>query len=312
MALERSSIRLLEVPYDSGQYGVRMGAGPLALAAAGADRQLRDRGHAVQSRRLLVDTEWNSELKTAFALHRIVAGEVTAAHEAGQVPVLLSGNCNATLGVLAGLAASVPRLGLLWFDAHGDFNTPDIDRNGFLDGQGVAMITGRCWTAATASVPGFRALADEQIMLIGTRDRDVWEAEALRGSQIVVLTPDQARDIGTVGASVEALAGQVEKVHIHIDLDVFDPSIAAANSYAAPNGLFPNEVSAVLRQAVQRLPITSATLSAWDPSYDHDGRLRNIALELVQLIAESHVRSSHDFLKAASAHSACWRRIRKP
>jgi arginase len=107
------------------------------------------------------DAEWNGELVTAFTLHRIIAGEVTAARDAGQVPVLLSGNCNATLGVLAGLAASVPRRGLLWFDAHGDFNTPDIDRNGFLDGQGVAMITGRCWTAATAAVPGFRALADE-------------------------------------------------------------------------------------------------------------------------------------------------------
>jgi arginase len=283
--LGRSPIRLLEVPYDSGQYGVRMGAVPLALAA-GADRQLRDRGHTVQSRRLLSDAEWNGELVTAFALHRIIAEEVTAAHDASQVPVLLSGNCNATLGVLAGLAASVPRLGLVWFDAHGDFNTPDTDRNGFLDGQGVAMITGRCWTAATASVPGFRALADEQVVLIGTRDLDSQEAEALRGSQITVLTPDQARDIGTVDASMAALAGQADGVHIHIDLDVFDPSIAAANSYAAPHGLFPDEVSAVLRQAAQRLPITSATLSAWDPSHDHNGHLRNIALELIQLLAE--------------------------
>jgi arginase len=280
-----SSIRLLEVPYDSGHFGMRMGAGPLALAEAGAARRLRDRGHSVQQQRLSLGSAWQAELVTAFELHRLIAAETSAALAAGQVPMMLSGNCNATVGVLAGLASSVRRLGLVWFDAHGDFNTPDIDPGGFLDGQGVAMITGRCWTAATSAVPGFRSLADEQVLLVGTRSLDEREADALRGSNIASLPPVQARDGSSVAAAAAALAGRVDRVHIHIDLDVHDPSIAPANSYAASDGLLADDVHAVLRQIAGRMPITSATLSAWDPSYDSDGNMREVALDLLQLLA---------------------------
>jgi arginase len=280
-----SSIRLLEVPYDSGRYGMRMGAGPLALAEAGAARRLRDRGHTVQQRRLSLHSPWHAELGTAFELHRMIAAETAAAQSAGQVPMLLSGNCNATVGVLAGLAASVPRLGVIWFDAHGDFNTPDTDSGGFLDGQGVAMITGRCWATATSTVPGFHALADEQVLLVGTRSLDEPEADALRASNIVTLSPVQARERNSVAAAVAALAGRADQVHIHIDLDVHDPSIAPANSYAAADGMLPDDVHAVLHLIAGQMPITSATLSAWDPSYDRDGRMRDVALDLLELLA---------------------------
>jgi arginase len=229
---------------------------------------------------------WHAELATAFELHRLIAAETVAAQAAGQVPMLLAGNCNATLGVLAGLSTGVRRLGLVWFDAHGDFNTPDIDPGGFLDGQGVAMITGRCWRAATSTVPGFRPLADDQVLLVGTRSLDEREAEALRDSGIVSLPPAQARDGSAVAAAVAALAERADRVHIHIDLDVHDPSIAPANSYAAPDGLLADEVYAVLRRVAGRMPITSATLSAWDPTYDSDGRMRGVALDLLHVLAD--------------------------
>jgi arginase len=281
-----SSIRLLEVPYDSGHYGTRMGAGPLALAQAGAARRLRDRGHAVRQRRLSVSTAWQAELVTAFELHRLIAAETAAAMAAGEVPILLSGNCNATVGALAGLAASVPRLGVVWFDAHGDFNTPETDPRGFLDGQGVAMITGRCWRAATSTVPGFRALADDQVLLVGTRSLDDREAAALHDSGIASLPPAQARHSASVTAAVAKLAGRVDRVHVHVDLDVHDPSIAPANSYATPDGLLPSDVHAVLRHVAEQVPISSATLSAWDPGYDTEGRMRAVALDVLHLLAD--------------------------
>jgi arginase len=128
-------VRLLEVPYDSGHRDVRMGAGPLALAAAGAAARLRDEGHEVHER-LIEASSWRAEVVTAFELQRLVADEAAAARADCQVPILLSGNCNTTVGMLAGLAAANRRTGVVWFDAHGDFNTPDIDEGGFLDGQG--------------------------------------------------------------------------------------------------------------------------------------------------------------------------------
>jgi arginase len=89
-----------------------------------------------------------------------------------------------------------------------------------------------------------------------------------------------------VAAAVAALAERADRVHIHIDLDVHDPSIAPANSYAAPDGLLADEVHAVLRRVAGRMPITSATLSAWDPGYDGDGRMREVALDLLHILAD--------------------------
>jgi arginase len=97
--------------------------------------------------------------------------------------------------------------------------------------------------------------------------------------------PVQARDGASVTTAVANLANRVDRVHIHVDLDVHDPSIAPANSYAIPDGLLPNDVHAVLRQVAEQVPIGSATLSAWDPGYDTENRMRGVALDAPHLLA---------------------------
>jgi len=61
---------------------------------------------------------------------------------------------------------------VLWFDAHGDFNTPESTLGGFLDGMALAIATGRCWTGLAATVPGFTPVAEENVVLVGARDLD--------------------------------------------------------------------------------------------------------------------------------------------
>ena len=272
-------VRLLVAPYDSGRRDVRMGAGPLALLRAGAAERL-----GTDDVRVLEPAgEWRAELATAFELHRLVAGEVADAVDAGQVPVLLSGNCHATLGVLGGLAGR--RVGLLWLDAHGDFNTPDEDESGFLDGQGLAIAVGRCWRAAAARIPGFAPLPERDVVLLGARDVTEAQAAVLRRSGLTWLEPARARDPDLLTATLADLARRVDVVHLHVDLDVHDPSIAPANGYAAPGGLSAEEVRQVLRLAAAHLPVVSATLASWDPSYDVADRLRDTALALLEEIA---------------------------
>jgi arginase len=70
-----------------------------------------------------------------FELQRLVAIEAAAARPAGHAPVLLSGNCSTTVGMLAALTTPDRRAGLVWFDAHGDFNTPKPTRRGFWTGR---------------------------------------------------------------------------------------------------------------------------------------------------------------------------------
>jgi arginase len=272
------------VPYDSGQRDVRMGAGPLALVRAGAAGRLREQGRDVDER-LIEASSWRAELRTAFELQRAVAVEAAASRAAGRIPLLLSGNCNTTAGMIAALTASGRRVGLVWFDAHGDFNTPSTDGDGFLDGQGLAMMVGRCWAEALAGVPGFRALPEDRVLLVGARSLDPGEEEALRGSAVTWLPPDGARDAARLRPAVEALAARVDVVHLHVDLDVHDPSIAPANGYAAADGLSAVEVREVVRQVGGRIPVGSATVASYDPSFDPHGRMAEAALSLLVELA---------------------------
>ena len=278
-------VRVSVVPYDSGVFNARMGAGPLALAA-GAVQRLRSHGHATEEFVLQpARAGWRAELRTAFELHHVIAGAVTTARERGQLPLLLSGNCNGTLGVLAGLASGARRLGLVWLDAHGDFNTPQTDRSGFLDGQALAMVVGRCWQAVTSAVPGFRPLPEPRVLLIGARSLDEAEEASLRRSGITWLTPAQARDPGHVAAALTTLVREADVVHFHVDLDVYDPSIAPANSYAAPDGLLAGDVQRIVAQTADRVPIVSAALASYDPTLDPAARLRDTAIDLAGKLA---------------------------
>lgn len=281
----RPPVRLLRSPYDSGHAGVRMGAGPTALAEAGAADRLRRRGHVVTEQVVEPSAAWRAEVATAFELSRLVAGAVTTACASGEVPVLLSGNCNTTLGVLAGLAASGRRVGLLWLDAHGDFNTPEEDTGGFLDGQGLAIAVGRCWTALAGGVPGFVPLAERDVVLVGARDLTPAQQEVLRRSGVAWLPPDRVRDGAAFDVALDGLADRVDVVHWHVDLDVYDPAIAPANGYAAPGGLSAGDVLDLFERTAAQLPVASATLASYDPSYDREGRLRDTALDLLEAVA---------------------------
>jgi arginase len=284
MTADPRPVRLLVVPYDSGHRGMRMGAGPPALVRAGAVRHLRRQGHEVYER-VIEAPSWRAEIRTAFELQKLVAIEAATARVAGHVPMLLSGNCNTTVGMVAALTAPDRRVGVVWFDAHGDFNTPDIDAGGFLDGQGLAMIVGRCWRALTSSVPGFRPVPENRVMLVGARSLDAAEEPALRESSVSWLSPGGARDLTGLRHAVEALAAHVDVVHIHVDLDVHDPSIAPANSYAAPDGMSAGEVQEVVSQVADRIPVASAALASYDPAYDPHGRMAHTALALLGQLA---------------------------
>jgi arginase len=277
-------VRFLVVPYDSGQRGVRMGAGPEALAADGAAR-LRESGHAVAEQVIDPPPGWRAELRTAFELHHAIAQAVTDARRQGEVPLVLSGNCNATLGALAGLGGARRRLGLVWLDAHADFNTPDTDPGGFLDGQGLAMAAGRCWDALTSGIPGFVPVLEHRVLLVGARSLGDAEHRALRQSAIGCLPPASTRQAGSLAAALGQLARDVDVVHFHLDLDVHDPSVAPANEYAEPGGLFPEDVQRVLLETAARLPVASACLASYDPAFDPTGALKTAALSMIDLVA---------------------------
>ncbi|WP_162184905.1 arginase family protein [Allokutzneria albata] len=268
--------RLVLAPFDSGHRDRRMGAGPFDLLRHGAAELLdADQVITVESDR----PEFPQEVRTAFEVQRAVAAQVRQAVSEGSAPVVLSGNCNATVGVVSGLSTPDDDLAVVWLDAHADLNTPETTTSGFVDGMGLSVLTGRCWATLAGTVPGFRPVPDDQVLLVGARDLAPQERAVLAGSGIRLL-PATADDVA--GA---ALPPRVRRVHLHIDLDVHDSRLVGpANEYAVPDGPDAAEVRRIVEAVSARFPVVSATFAAYDPAVDVDGAVRAAALDLIELI----------------------------
>lgn len=276
-------IRLIDVPYDSGHRGVRHGAGPGVLVAAGAAGRLAASGADVSAAPVRLPDGLGLENGTSVAVMRAVADEVARAVGVGASPVVLAGNCGVTLGVVAGLgAASGSRIGVLWCDAHGDLQQPHTTASGFFDGMGLAMLTGRVWQTLAASVPGHTPLPDEAAVLVGGHDLDDAEEDLITGSALTHLPPRAFADGDAVTEVLDRLATEVDVIHLHVDLDVLDTAIAPANSYAVPGGVQPADLVRLAQEAAARRPLVSLTVASWDPTLDPQHRMRDTALDLLE------------------------------
>lgn len=274
-------VTVLCVPYDSGLHGVRMGAGPLRLLELGLADRLEQAGHRVTIDEARLPHP-SPEIAAAFALARWVAARVDAAASRGSFPLVLSGNCNATLGAVSGLRgmrggqSAAP--GVLWCDAHADFNTPETSVSGFLDGMALATLVGDCWMPLARTLPGFHPQPAGTVVLFGTRDIDATERERLDRRNIPIVPADAQPT--SLRAIASARWKALDGLHVHVDLDVLDPSAGRANTFAAPGGASLPHLLDMLTAASEQQPFRCATLSAYDPLADADGRAGEAALDI--------------------------------
>ena len=277
MSARGGDVHVLAVPYDSAHRARRMGAGPMHLVGCGLLDRLRETGARVELCELAPTSEsWVAEIGTAFDLDRQLAREVAAARLRSAFPLTLAGNCITSVGTVGGLGAGAT--GVLWFDAHGDFNTPETTIGGFLDGMALATVVGRCWRSLAAGVPGFTPVAEENVVLVGARDLDPAEAELLAASGVVHL---RAGDVATrLDAQLEALGRRVDQLYVHVDLDVLDASEGQVNVYSGGPGLSRAELLAAIAAAGRRCRVVGAAITAYDPGCDPDGRIGRTAIEV--------------------------------
>lgn len=261
-----------------------MGAGPERLLAAGLLERLRKSGRPVEARTItLPDDLFAAEGNAAFNLAAQLSESVRGARGRGAWPLILSGNCGpAALGAIAGTGSE--QLGIVWFDAHADFNTPETTASGFLDGMALATATGGCWCTMTAGVQGFEPVAPDRVVLVGARELDRVEAERLANCGIAVVPNfgDAFTD------AIDQLARCTREIYLHLDLDVIDPSEGRANSYAAPGGLSGAEVLTAIELISERFSIQAASFTSYDPAEDRDGRIAAVALKIAEaLVAQA-------------------------
>jgi arginase len=273
------SISLIQLPYDSGRFGERMGRGPIALLDSGLAEHLRSVGNEVDVASVRLSEGLHSETNALVELQGLAVPLIRDAIERQARPIILSGNCGTA--ALSAMAALDPRsTGIIWFDAHADFNTPETSPSGFLDGMGLAILTGRCWRRLAERFESFQPVLDSQVIQIGVREKDPPEVQLLQESGIkqiptVALAelPEVLRQLGT------------DTVYVHVDLDVIDTSEGRANGWACGGGLSLNQLRDALELIGCRASIVAGAVTCYDPAVDADGRIGRAIPRIVELLA---------------------------
>jgi arginase len=233
-------------PYHAGLRGVGMGRGPEVLAPDAPVVPPVD--------------ESLPEIARIFELDRRLAAAVREAKERGAFPFVLAGNCVSALGTTAGVGPE--GLGVVWFDAHADFDTPDDNLSGFTDVMGLSILTGTGWKALRETIPGFAPIPEERVVLAAVRDLEPYQRERVEASSLRVV-PGR---MDGFEAALDAL--DVERVYLHFDLDAVDAGEARANEYAAPGGPSSDALLAAIDLVFKRFRVEAAALTAYDPGVD--------------------------------------------
>ena len=280
-------IRIIAVPYDSGHPGLRMGAGPEHLLDNGLAEALRSEGRVLSVTTVRHEREPAAEVATAFELDGLVSGQVRRALAEDEFPLVLSGNCNtAAVGTLSGAGAG--DLGVVWFDAHGEFNTPETTTTGFIDGMGLAIVAGHCWKAMARGVPGYFALPEENVVMAGVREVDPAEQGRLDASGITVVGVGVIERQGlrrALATALDDLKTRVGRVYVHVDLDVLDAGkVGKANEFAVKGGPDAEELQAALGMVRERFEVAAVGIASFDPAFDADRRILRVAIASARVL----------------------------
>jgi len=210
-------------------------------------------------------------------LHEVIANQVTEAVQAGKRPVSIAGDCCSTIGVVAGLQRAGINPFVIWFDAHGDFNTWETTPSGFLGGMPLAMLAGLGEQTMPESV-GLQSVSEEMIILTDGRDLDPQEQDLLEGSKVEHLT-----DVtGLLEYPLPSLP-----LYIHFDTDIINPIDAPAMSYSAPGGPRALELEHVFGFLVRTGQIAGVSVCTWNPELDVDKQSEAVSMKLLQVLLES-------------------------
>jgi arginase len=281
-------INLIQVPYHLKAEGVGMGRGPLRFVEAGLVEKLRQRGHTVDIDTVRVQPKLEDDLDAIARINAELSSYVEASISNGRFPLVLGGNCNTCLGVLAGLAPA--RTGIIWFDAHGDFNTPETSPSGFLDGMALAMATGHCHERLWQEVGDGGPVPESHTLLVGVRDLDEEERRALELSKVLVVPAAALKRRGGRGSLVtalEQLRSQTDEIYLHLDIDVLDPEEAPGVEFRSRGGLFLNEMEPALETIGKYFRIRAANLAAYNPDLDENDTTLRSGFRLLAAVVDA-------------------------
>ena len=289
---EAVKVALVKMPYSGSRNVPELSVVPDYLEDGGIADVLRGMGVALEPITTVALTaedereygEWHRLGLANGHLAEIVAERARA----GDLPVGLLANCASLMGMLGGLQHAGPtdrplRVGLVWIDAHGDFNTPETTLSGMLGGMPVAISAGLALQRLRKESGLDPALRTEDIVMVGVRDLDPLERELVERHGIARLSVDDVRRRSErLHAEMRRLSQLTDIIYIHVDMDVLDSVEVSGSAFPVADGPTSEELAAALTEMFRyekaaALGIASTPAGARDP----DGVSRQAAYRLI-------------------------------
>lgn len=278
-------VAVVGVPMDLGANRRGVDMGPSALRYARLLEQLEDLGYTVEdlgdvpvslaraSRRRGRGLAYLEEIRAAA----LVLKERLAALPEGVFPIVLGGDHSLSMGSVAG-AARGRRVGVVWVDAHADFNTPETSPSGNVHGMPLAVLSGLGHPRLTEV---FLAVGPKDVVLVGVRSLDPGEKRLLKEAGVRVYTMHEVDRLGVARIAEEVLKHlQGLPLHVSLDADVLDPTLAPGVGTPVPGGLTYREAHLLMEILAESGRVQSLDLVEVNPILDERNRTAEMLVGL--------------------------------
>lgn len=285
-------IGIIGAPVDLGQQRRGVDMGPSAIRIARLGERLGALGHTVKDFGNIPAADMATAavgegtaryLDDVVEQCRLLADKVSLCLKQRCFPLVLGGDQSVSIGTLAGLARSGTRRGIVWLDAHGDFNTPTTTPTGNIHGMALAAVLGYGHPRLAKLGGAAPKAVEKNTVLIGGRDFDREEAKALSRSRVTVFTMKEIDELGMKSVMREAIkiAGTgVDQVHLSFDVDSVDPIEAPGTGTSVRGGLTYREAHLAMEMLHDSGQVTSVEFVEVNPILDVANQTAELAVEL--------------------------------
>ncbi len=286
-------IGVIGAPVDLGQERRGVDMGPSAIRIAHLEGRLEALGHSVADfgnipaadmSIAMLGNERVRYLDEVVKESELIAEKVADCVSEKYFPLVLGGDQSISIGTAAGLAQNGTRRGIIWLDAHGDFNTPKTTPSGNIHGMALAVVLGY-GHPKLARLGGVSPKALERnTVLIGGRSFDPEEAKAISRSKMTVFTMREIDELGmrkVMQEAVRVASRGVKQVHLSFDVDAIDPREAPGTGTRVSGGLTYREAHLAMEMLYDSRSVTSAEFVEVNPILDSANHTAELAVELI-------------------------------
>jgi len=284
------TVRVIGVPMDLGQSKRGVDMGPSAIRYAGLNRRLHNLGYHIEDsgniqvaiRDSLPDGSGLNCLQAVVNTCKLVYEQGKHALEDGCLPLFLGGDHSIAVGTVGGIISSNSS-GLLWIDAHSDFNTPESSPSGNIHGMPLAVLMGKGAPELVQLGRSGKKLRPADVMLIGIREIDPEERVILKESGIGIYTMREIDERGIANIAKEALSrlNHLKRLHVSLDMDCLDPNEAPGVGTPVPGGLTYREAHLLMEIINDCACVESIDVVEINPILDNRNQTAKIAVELI-------------------------------